>query len=42
MGKKLLDGALGAVSAVGKVARHIAWYLSHQVGGEPREREQEE
>jgi hypothetical protein len=28
---KIVGGALGAVSAAGDVARHLAWYLSHQV-----------
>jgi len=35
MPKKLLGGALGVV-------RHIVWYVSHQLGGEPREREQKD
>jgi len=35
MPKKLLDGALGVVM-------HIVWYVSHQLGGEPREREPED
>jgi hypothetical protein len=42
MAKKLLDGAIGAVSAFGGMARHLAWYLSHQLGGEARDREPED
>jgi hypothetical protein len=42
MTKKLLGGALSAVSATLDVARHVAWFLSHQVGGHPRPREDDE
>jgi hypothetical protein len=28
---KIVGGALGAVSAAGGLARHVAWYLSHQM-----------
>jgi hypothetical protein len=28
---KIVSGALGAVSAAGGVARHLAWYVSHQM-----------
>jgi hypothetical protein len=28
---KIVGGALGAVSAASGVARHLAWYLSHQM-----------
>jgi hypothetical protein len=28
---KIFGGALDAVVAAGDVARHLAWYLSHQV-----------
>ena len=33
---KLIGGALGLAA---DVARHVAWYLSHQVQPEPRERD---
>jgi hypothetical protein len=36
MVKKLLAGATGAAALVTDVARHAVWYLSHQVGGDPR------
>jgi hypothetical protein len=28
---KIVGGALGAVSVAGDLARHLAWYLAHQV-----------
>jgi hypothetical protein len=28
---KIVGSALGAVSAAGDVARHLAWYVSHQM-----------
>jgi hypothetical protein len=28
---KIVGGALDAVSVAGDVARHLAWYLRHQV-----------
>jgi len=28
---KIVAGALGAVSAAGGLARHVAWYLRHQM-----------
>jgi hypothetical protein len=33
---KVLEGALGLAA---DVARHLAWYVSHQVHGNPRERD---
>jgi hypothetical protein len=35
MARKLLGGAVNVI-------RHIAWYVSHQLGGEPRERQEED
>jgi hypothetical protein len=37
MAKKLLGGAVSAVGLAADVARHFAWYVSHQVNGEPRD-----
>jgi hypothetical protein len=28
---KIVGGALGAVSVAGNLARHVAWYVSHQI-----------
>jgi hypothetical protein len=28
---KIVGGALGAVNVAGDVARHLAWYVSHQI-----------
>jgi hypothetical protein len=28
---KIVGGALGAVSAAGGLAKHVAWYLRHQM-----------
>jgi len=33
---KIVGGALGAVSVAGDVARHLAWYLRHQIHGSAR------
>jgi hypothetical protein len=33
---KIVGGALGAVSVAGDLARHFAWYLSHQMRGSSR------
>jgi hypothetical protein len=39
---KLVPRRLGAVAGLlglaGDVARHVVWYLAHQVDGRPRER----
>jgi hypothetical protein len=37
MAKKLLGGAVGAIELAADVARHVAWYVSHQVNGRPRD-----
>lgn len=37
MTKKLLGGAVGAIELAADVARHVAWYVSHQVNGKPRD-----
>jgi hypothetical protein len=36
MARKLLGGAMGALSLTAGVARHVAWYVGHQVSGKPR------
>jgi hypothetical protein len=33
---KIVGGALGAVIVAGDVARHLAWYLRHQIDGSAR------
>jgi hypothetical protein len=33
---KIVGNALGAVYVAGDVARHVAWYVSHQVRGSSR------
>jgi hypothetical protein len=35
---KILGGAAGALSLVADVARHVAWFVSHQIERSPRER----
>jgi hypothetical protein len=37
MARKLLGGAAGVLSVAADVARHVAWYVSHQVSGRPRD-----
>jgi hypothetical protein len=37
MARKLLGGAAGMVSLAADVARHLAWYVSHQVSGQARD-----
>jgi hypothetical protein len=37
MAKKLLGSAAGAIELAADVARHVAWYVSHQVSGKPRD-----
>jgi hypothetical protein len=36
MARKLLGGALAAAGVVVSVARHIGWYVGHQVDGRSR------
>jgi hypothetical protein len=31
MGRKLVSGALGALTLATDVARHVAWYVSYQI-----------
>jgi len=31
MAEKLIGGAVGAVKIVAGVAKHVAWYVSHQI-----------
>jgi hypothetical protein len=37
MARKLIGSAVSAVELAADVARHLAWYVSHQVNGEPRD-----
>jgi hypothetical protein len=39
MTKKLLGGAAGAIGLAAEVARHVAWYVTHQIHGSPRDRD---
>jgi hypothetical protein len=36
MAKKVLGGAVSAFELAVDAARHMAWYVSHQVTGQPR------
>jgi hypothetical protein len=38
MAMKLLGGAAGVLGLATDVAKHVVWYLAHQVDGRPRER----
>jgi hypothetical protein len=37
MARKLLGGAAGAISLAYGAARHVAWYVGHQINGRPRD-----
>jgi hypothetical protein len=37
MARKLLGGAATAAGLAADVARHVVWYVRHQVSGEARE-----
>jgi hypothetical protein len=37
MAKKVLGGAVGALELAVDAARHMAWYVSHQVHSAPRD-----
>ncbi len=37
MAKKVLGGAVNALEMAVDAARHVAWYVSHQVTGQPRD-----
>jgi hypothetical protein len=39
MARKLIGGALGAISIAAGAVRHVAWYVNHQLGGQPREKQ---
>jgi len=39
MARKLIGGATSAISLAAGVVRHVAWYVAHQLGGEPREKQ---
>jgi hypothetical protein len=38
MAMKLLGGAVGVLGLATDVAKHVVWYLSHQIDGRPRDR----
>jgi hypothetical protein len=38
MAMKLLGGAAGVLGLATDVAKHVVWYLAHQIDGRPRER----
>jgi hypothetical protein len=38
MGRKLIGGAVGAVSLAADAVRHVLWYVSHQVSGSARDK----
>jgi hypothetical protein len=38
MGEKVIGAALGVVSVAADAVKHVAWYLSHQVSGSPRDK----
>ncbi|HEX4760123.1 MAG TPA: hypothetical protein VH256_04950 [Thermoleophilaceae bacterium] len=38
MGRKLIGGAAGVVSLAAEAVKHVAWYVSHQVSGSPRDK----
>jgi hypothetical protein len=37
MVRRLLGGAMGALTLAADVARHVAWYVGYQVNGRPRD-----
>ncbi|HEY8770301.1 MAG TPA: hypothetical protein VIM03_07140 [Thermoleophilaceae bacterium] len=38
MGRKLIGGAVGAVSIAAEAVKHVVWYVNHQVSGRPRDK----
>jgi hypothetical protein len=38
MAMKLLGGAAGLLGLATDVAKHVVWYLTHQIDGRPRDR----
>jgi hypothetical protein len=38
MAMKLLGGAAGVLGLATDVAKHVVWYLTHQIDGRPRDR----
>jgi hypothetical protein len=38
MTMKLLGGAAGVLGLATDVAKHVVWYLTHQIDGRPRKR----
>jgi hypothetical protein len=38
MAIKLLGGAAGVLGLATNVAKHVVWYLAHQIDGRPRTR----
>ena len=39
MARKLVAGAAGALNLAADIARHLAWFVSHQIDRRPRERD---
>jgi hypothetical protein len=39
MTKKLLVGAAATIGLAADVARHVAWYVTHQIQSSPRDRD---
>ena len=37
MAKKVLGGAVSALEMAADAARHMAWYVSHQLSGQARD-----
>jgi hypothetical protein len=42
MAKKVLGSAVGALELAVDAARHVAWYVSHQVSSQPKDAETSE
>ena len=42
MVRHLLGGAVGALTLAADVARHVAWYVGHQVSGQPRDADKDQ
>jgi hypothetical protein len=38
MATKLFGGAAGVLGLATDVAKHVVWYLAHQIDGRPRDR----
>ena len=38
MPMKLIGAAIGTVALAADAVKHVAWYVSHQVSGRPRDK----